>query len=118
MTMKNFIETALENSPKNSLNNSVENQRLKGGIEGEGAVYRGGLRNKSGECWFSQCFSAKFLQLIRSSPFGFTLVELLVVIGDYRRVNRSSVASGSSREGSGKTNDMYQPPETVYDRGS
>jgi prepilin-type N-terminal cleavage/methylation domain-containing protein len=34
----------------------------------------------SGECWFSQYFSAKFLQLIRSSPFGFTLVELLVVI--------------------------------------
>jgi prepilin-type N-terminal cleavage/methylation domain-containing protein len=31
-------------------------------------------------CWFSQYFSAKFLQLIRSSPFGFTLVELLVVI--------------------------------------
>ncbi|MDR1268394.1 MAG: DUF1559 domain-containing protein [Planctomycetaceae bacterium] len=31
-------------------------------------------------CWFSQCFSAKVLQLLRSSPFGFTLVELLVVV--------------------------------------
>ncbi|MDR0704082.1 MAG: DUF1559 domain-containing protein, partial [Planctomycetaceae bacterium] len=29
---------------------------------------------------FSPCFSAKFLTFVRSSPFGFTLVELLVVI--------------------------------------
>jgi prepilin-type N-terminal cleavage/methylation domain-containing protein len=45
-----------------------------------GAVCREELRNENGKCWFSQCFSAKFLQLIRSSPFDFTLVELLVVI--------------------------------------
>jgi prepilin-type N-terminal cleavage/methylation domain-containing protein len=45
-----------------------------------GAVYREELRNENGKCWFSQYFSARFLQLLRSSPFGFTLVELLVVI--------------------------------------
>ncbi|MDR1141522.1 MAG: DUF1559 domain-containing protein [Planctomycetaceae bacterium] len=47
---------------------------------GGGAVCRGELRTESKKYWFSQCFSAKFLQLIRSSRFGFTLVELLVVI--------------------------------------
>jgi prepilin-type N-terminal cleavage/methylation domain-containing protein len=80
MTMKNLIENASKNSRNHLVKNSMESQMLKRASQGGGAVCREELRNESGECWFSQCFSAKFLQFIRSSPFGFTLVELLVVI--------------------------------------
>jgi prepilin-type N-terminal cleavage/methylation domain-containing protein len=80
MTMKNLVENASKNSLKNSLNNSVKSQMLKWESQGGEAVCREELRNESGECPLSQYFSAKFLQLIRSSPFVFTLVELLVVI--------------------------------------
>jgi prepilin-type N-terminal cleavage/methylation domain-containing protein len=38
------------------------------------------LRKENATCWFSQLFSTKPSTLLRSSLFGFTLVELLVVI--------------------------------------
>ncbi|MDR1269241.1 MAG: hypothetical protein LBK82_06930, partial [Planctomycetaceae bacterium] len=70
--MKNFVENASKNSRRSAQNNSVKNLMLKWASEGGGAVCREELRNESGKCWLSQYFSAKFLQLIRSSPFGFT----------------------------------------------
>jgi prepilin-type N-terminal cleavage/methylation domain-containing protein len=50
------------------------------GKAGGGAVYKRELRTDNGKCRFFEDFSAKFLSLVRASPFGFTLVELLVVI--------------------------------------
>jgi hypothetical protein len=45
-----------------------------------GALCSGKLITDSGESSRSKLFPINFLQLLRSSPFGFTLVELLVVI--------------------------------------
>jgi prepilin-type N-terminal cleavage/methylation domain-containing protein len=55
-------------------------QMLKWARQGGGALCRGKLRTDGGKSWFSNSFSAKFLSLSHSLRFGFTLVELLVVI--------------------------------------
>jgi hypothetical protein len=73
----------------------VKNQMLKWTIQMKGAVCDRELRNNNEECRSSDGFSAKFLSFSHSLRFGFTLVELLVVIGDYRRVNRTFVAGSS-----------------------
>jgi prepilin-type N-terminal cleavage/methylation domain-containing protein/prepilin-type processing-associated H-X9-DG protein len=52
----------------------------KPGKPGGGAGLGRELRTESKTSWFSQLFSTKSSTLLRSSLFGFTLVELLVVI--------------------------------------
>jgi prepilin-type N-terminal cleavage/methylation domain-containing protein len=47
---------------------------------GGGEVHKEELKADSEKCLLSQYFSKRFLQLICSLPFGFTLVELLMVI--------------------------------------
>jgi prepilin-type N-terminal cleavage/methylation domain-containing protein len=54
---------------------------VKMGKTGGWAVCNEELKAENKECLFSRLFSDKLLPLFRSSPFGFTLVELLVVIG-------------------------------------
>ncbi|MDR0608958.1 MAG: DUF1559 domain-containing protein [Planctomycetaceae bacterium] len=58
----------------------AKNQMLKWARQGGGARCREKARIESGKCSVFQRFPAKFSTLFRSSPFGFTLVELLVVI--------------------------------------
>ncbi|MDR1270395.1 MAG: DUF1559 domain-containing protein [Planctomycetaceae bacterium] len=81
--MKNF----LENASKNSQKNPMKKQMLKWASEGGGAVC--GEKAKLNEDFFEESFEksslaehnfSNFLSLVRASPFGFTLVELLVVI--------------------------------------
>ncbi|MDR2439323.1 MAG: DUF1559 domain-containing protein [Planctomycetaceae bacterium] len=74
--MKNFVENALKNSPKNL----AKTPMLKWANQGGGAVCSRELKTKSGTCSRSNFFFVNFSKLFCSSRFGFTLVELLVVI--------------------------------------
>jgi prepilin-type N-terminal cleavage/methylation domain-containing protein len=61
----------------------VKNPMLKWIIcarDGGGVVYRREIIKNLEKSWFSKGFSAKFLSRSPSLRFGFTLVELLVVI--------------------------------------
>ncbi|MDR1270157.1 MAG: DUF1559 domain-containing protein [Planctomycetaceae bacterium] len=73
--MKNFVENALNHSPKNT----VKSEMLKWASQGGGAVCEE-KEKLNEEFSFDKLNSSNIFSLIRSSPFGFTLVELLVVI--------------------------------------
>jgi prepilin-type N-terminal cleavage/methylation domain-containing protein len=76
--MKNLVGNIF-NSVKNVLKNLVNNPMLQCEKQ-KGKHWSKELKENTEEYLFPKYFSVNFLQLIRSSPFGFTLVEFLVVI--------------------------------------